>query len=204
MGRTHAAAAGKAEVGAAKKPVRHTIKFFRESGKHGHFSNFWKHKKPLWYNGKSFETAEHVYQYQKYNYGLSPNVREDSAHFANAQLAECIRTQKTPAMAAFLARGGVGGASRWPWGKKLRQVYDTFAKKGVKVYPMWDVVRVDVMREVVELKVKSDLDFAQKLKDTGDAHLEEASPYDDFWGTGKKGDGKNWLGKVLMEARDGI
>lgn len=203
MGRTHAAAAaGKAEVGAAKKPVRHTIKFFRESGEHGHFSNFWKHKKPLWYNGKTFETAEHVYQYQKYNYGITPDC--EPAPAANAEFAECIRTQKTPAMAAFLARGGVGGASRWAWGKKLRQVYDSFAKKGVKVYPMWNDIRVLVMHEVVELKVKSDSDFAKKLKDTGDAHLEEASPYDNFWGTGKKGDGQNWLGKVLMEVRDGI
>ena len=60
------------------------------------------------------------------------------------------------------------------------------------------------MREVVDLKVKSDPGFAQKLKDTGDADLEEASPYDSFWGTGKKGDGENWLGKVLMEVRDGM
>jgi len=38
--------------------------------------------------------------------------------------------------------------------------------------------------------------------DTADAALIETSNMDAFWGTGKKGIGKNMLGKLLMEVRD--
>jgi hypothetical protein len=37
---------------------------------------------------------------------------------------------------------------------------------------------------------------------TGDAALIETSSIDAFWGIGKKGIGKNMLGKLLMEVRD--
>jgi ribA/ribD-fused uncharacterized protein len=189
MGRTHAAAAASKQEA---KATRHTVKFFRESGPYGYFSNFWKHKKPLRYKGKTFATAEHAYQYEKFAY--------DGAPAANTELAESVREQNTPAMAAFLARGN-GGGIRWKWGQKLRQLYLSLREKGATIDPKWDDRRVDVMRDVVKLKVEQDADFAAKLKATGDAQIEEASPYDSFWGTGKKGDGENWLGKVLMETR---
>lgn len=185
---------GKAELkAAAAHVVRHTsLKFFRETGPYGYFSNFWKHKKPLRYDGKDFATAEHLYQYRKLAYADAPT--------ANADLAEQVRVQTTPAKAMFLARGR--RTARWPWQTVLSETYAAAQAKGAAHDPTWDYRRVDVMREVVALKVEQDIDFAAKLKATDDKALEEASPYDSFWGTGKKGDGSNWLGRILMEARD--
>ena len=37
---------------------------------------------------------------------------------------------------------------------------------------------------------------------TGSADLMEASPWDTFWGLGKKGDGQNNLGKTLVRVRE--
>lgn len=40
-----------------------------------------------------------------------------------------------------------------------------------------------------------------KLMATGEAEIIEDSKTDAFWGIGKKGTGKNMLGKMLMELR---
>ncbi len=44
----------------------------------------------------------------------------------------------------------------------------------------------------------------RKLKQTGKRTLWENSWRDDFWGWGPNRDGKNWLGRLWMEIRDGI
>jgi predicted NAD-dependent protein-ADP-ribosyltransferase YbiA (DUF1768 family) len=37
---------------------------------------------------------------------------------------------------------------------------------------------------------------------TGDEEIIENSPIDSYWGCGADGQGKNMLGKILMETRD--
>lgn len=69
------------------------------------------------------------------------------------------------------------------------------------ISPSWQRTKVERMRQVLNAKFKQHPDLAEKLLSTGDAILIEASPTDAFWGIGKKGDGKNMLGVLLMELR---
>lgn len=168
------------------------IKFYREYGEHGKFSNFHKHRKPLKYKGKDYATGEHLYQALKYLYKGAPE--------SNAEMAEAIRTQGTPNKAFLLARGR-GGCAKYAWGKALIDIHQKLKKMGAKLHPHWETKKVQKMRIVVQLKAEQDPEFAAELKATEDAELVENSPYDSFWGCGKDGKGKNHLGKVLMEVR---
>lgn len=67
----------------------------------------------------------------------------------------------------------------------------------------WNASKVDRMRAVLRAKF-SEPDLELGLLDTGDAALIEESNMDAFWGIGKKGNGKNVLGVLLMEVRGEI
>ena len=68
----------------------------------------------------------------------------------------------------------------------------------------WEEIKIQVMTEIVRDKFfrnQADKNIRKLLLHTGDALLEEANRHGDrFWGT-VKGEGKNWLGKVLMNVR---
>lgn len=74
---------------------------------------------------------------------------------------------------------------------------------GWDIVEKWSSLRVDRMLRVLRSKF-TDPGLKQKLLETGDAILIEKSKTDSFWGTGKKGNGKNMLGKSLMKVRDEI
>lgn len=75
--------------------------------------------------------------------------------------------------------------------------------KNVPLRADWDDVKDQVMLDGLRLKF-SDPVLRQKLLDTGDAYLEEGNTWGDkYWGT-VKGEGKNMLGKLLMQVRDEI
>ena len=65
----------------------------------------------------------------------------------------------------------------------------------------WNKTKVERMRRVLLAKFKQHKDLTEKLKATGNAKLIEESNMDAFWGIGKKGNGKNMLGVLLMEIR---
>ena len=66
----------------------------------------------------------------------------------------------------------------------------------------WDAIRVQVMREVLELKFSQHPELKEKLLATGHFRLVEGNWWKDrFWGV-YNGKGQNWLGKLLMELRD--
>ena len=72
----------------------------------------------------------------------------------------------------------------------------------------WNQIKVSVMKAIVKDKFTRNrayrTDIQKLLLDTGDAYLEEGNSHgDQFWGT-VKGEGQNWLGKILMEVRDEI
>lgn len=69
------------------------------------------------------------------------------------------------------------------------------------VRPDWNDVKVQRMREVLRAKFAQHANLAQKLIATGSAELIEDSQTDAFWGVGKRGNGKNRLGVLLMELR---
>ena len=78
---------------------------------------------------------------------------------------------------------------------------------------IWENERYDIVLCANMLKFGYDVDLLKILRDTGDAVIAEASPYDKIWGIGvrkKKGmtesgwKGLNLLGKALMEVRKTI
>lgn len=101
----------------------------------------------------------------------------------NQHEKEKIRTAKTPHEAARLGRRGI---------KNLR--------------PDWDTVKFGVMLVALCAKFKQHPVLAKCLLDTGNSYLVEHTINsirpDPVWGDGKMGEGKNWLGKLLMLVRD--
>lgn len=73
----------------------------------------------------------------------------------------------------------------------------------------WDKVKFSIMKEVLIEKFKRP-DLAERLLNTGDRILVEGNWWhDNIWGSCEcetciKIEGKNWLGKLLMEVREEI
>lgn len=78
----------------------------------------------------------------------------------------------------------------------------------VKLRPGWDGMKVEVMRGLLKRKFAPGTDLAAKLLATGSAQLVEGNTWKDkFWGKVKRNGewaGQNWLGRLLMEVRDGL
>jgi hypothetical protein len=58
------------------------------------------------------------------------------------------------------------------------------------------------MREVVLAKFTQHTEIREILLGTGDALLIEHTENDNYWGDGGDGQGKNMLGKILMQVRE--
>jgi hypothetical protein len=66
----------------------------------------------------------------------------------------------------------------------------------------WDFIKIDMMKDIVEVKFFQNVEIYKKLLETGKAHLVEGNTWkDDFWGV-YQGVGDNHLGKILMEIRE--
>jgi hypothetical protein len=72
---------------------------------------------------------------------------------------------------------------------------------GFDIREDWNSIKIDRMRRVIEAKFAQNPNLKECLLKTGDAMLIENSKTDAFWGVGKKGNGKNMLGTLLMELR---
>ncbi|WP_444916333.1 NADAR family protein [Microbulbifer sp. JMSA003] len=80
---------------------------------------------------------------------------------------------------------------------------------------VWNLHKIGIVWYGNYLKFTQHIDLAERLIDTGDKTLVEASPYDLVWGVGWSSDsveildeanwrGQNLLGKVLMSVRSSI
>lgn len=58
------------------------------------------------------------------------------------------------------------------------------------------------MREALRAKFTQNEDLKKILLETGDATLVEHTANDNYWGDGGDGNGKNMLGKLLIELRE--
>lgn len=66
----------------------------------------------------------------------------------------------------------------------------------------WDVVKVQVMGDLLDLKFTPGSELADMLLCTGEARLIEGNTWGDrFWGQCPLGIGKNMLGKLLISQR---
>lgn len=71
----------------------------------------------------------------------------------------------------------------------------------VSLRPDWEMVKVDVMRECLIKKFKIP-ELQEKLLSTGNQFLVEGNTWNDkFWGV-CNGEGRNWLGHILMCVRE--
>jgi len=68
----------------------------------------------------------------------------------------------------------------------------------------WEVNKCSVMLWALREKATQCPEFRQALIDSGDAELQENSPFDFFWGTRRDGAGRNMLGELLMDVRQMI
>jgi ribA/ribD-fused uncharacterized protein len=99
--------------------------------------------------------------------------------FADKTIADWVMTAPKPHLVAILAHG----------------LFSWDVAKG------WAAKKVDRMKAVVSAKFAQHPELQTKLLETHQANLVENSNMDPFWGLGKKGTGKNMLGKILMEVR---
>lgn len=74
----------------------------------------------------------------------------------------------------------------------------------VTMRPDWEDAKIDVMYDCVLAKFTQNADLRAKLLSTGDEEIVEDSPIDSFWGCGVSGNGKNHLGKILMQVREDL
>ena len=66
----------------------------------------------------------------------------------------------------------------------------------------WEERKIPIMKEIMRAKALQHEDVREKLLGTGDALLEKNHPFDDYWGTGADGMGKNVMGKIWSEVRE--
>jgi len=83
-----------------------------------------------------------------------------------------------------------------------RAKYFGSAKSGCPIIDKFDKGREALMREAIRYQFHQNPLLMNLLKSTGDAVLIEDAYWDDFFGTGRDGKGKNIHGKLLMEFRD--
>lgn len=102
--------------------------------------------------------------------------------FNNVEIRESIRLASTPKSCKVIA-------------------YKHIRESPEMLVPKWDYIKLDMMRVVLRLKYEQHEIVRNKLKESGNAELIEASPFDSFWGYGSDQKGLNWLGKLWMELR---
>ena len=122
--------------------------------------------------------------FSKHGFELDGKQWPTVEHYFQAQKfpghpqADLIREAKGPMHAKWL-----GGARNVPLRKD------------------WDAIKDDVMRKAVMAKFTEHGDIRAVLLGTGEDRLVENAKNDYYWGIGADGNGKNMLGKILMETR---
>lgn len=68
----------------------------------------------------------------------------------------------------------------------------------------WQEIKQNIMYDLLKAKVMQHDEVKEKLLKTGDEEIIEENPNDDYWGSGKEGNGENHMGKILMRVREGL
>ena len=82
--------------------------------------------------------------------------------------------------------------------RRLR--YPSQAKAHVRRSPI-EVDSVALMRMLTREKYRQNPDLAKQLLETDERELVHWAPWDEFWGNGRRGAGKNMQGLIVMEVR---
>lgn len=76
--------------------------------------------------------------------------------------------------------------------------------KTIQLRSDWELIKINIMEEIVREKFNQNKVLAKKLMETGDLILEEGNRWNDnFWGVcpPNSGSGQNHLGLILMKVR---
>lgn len=92
-----------------------------------------------------------------------------------------------------------------PW--KARELGKAKAQGGLIEWTedqvvFWNSMRITIMMQGLIEKFIQNPDILDKLIATGSEELIEFAPWDDYWGNGRDGKGKNMLGQCLMAVRN--
>ena len=68
----------------------------------------------------------------------------------------------------------------------------------------WETIKLDVMEEGLFNKYMQNKDICQKLLNTGNRKIVEATTKEFYWGCGIDGTGKNQFGNLLVKVRERI
>ena len=89
--------------------------------------------------------------------------------------------------------------------KQFQTLKPSDAKKlgrTIKLREGWDDMKYDVMSSVVFDKFYRNIELRKKLLETGNKYIEETNHWKDVvWGV-CDGEGKSWLGNILMSVRE--
>ena len=131
------------------------------------------YEEPLQINGEIWKTGEHFYQAAKFaKTGLQPDE----------EIYHTIINAETPGTA-----------------KRLADEYFSEENKGRSHQALRTF---QAMATMLNMKFAPDTLARKRLMQTGDLELVHLSSSDFFWGQNRKGDGKNLLGKALMQMRN--
>jgi len=132
----------------------------------------------FWNDGCFTNFAPYPIEYKGRHWMTSEHAYQASK-FTDEKIIEKIKNAPSPMEAFTLAR-------------KFRAEY----RKD------WYEIRVKVMEEIVRTKLNQYADIKEKLLESGEKEIIEASPEDAFWGWGPNKDGENQMGKIWMKLRN--
>ena len=135
-----------------------------------------------------YSSADEYYEFSNFSkhgfelknkYWLTVEHYFQAQKFANHPQEELIRIASTP--------------------KRAKQLGST---RSVPLHANWELVKEEVMKKALLAKFRTHDDLKTLLLNTGKDKLVENAPRDYYWGCGANGNGKNRLGKLLMEVRE--
>lgn len=152
-------------------------------------------KAPINIDGSIWKTSENFYQAMKFGHRLDfieviRNCDTPGKVYALANQKKCQYTGKW-----FINKSTYGEYT-------VNQAIDDSLKANIQIRPDWDNIKNDVMIYILRQKFTQNLTLKNLLLSTGNSILVEESPRDSYWGIGKNRDGKNMLGKLLMDLRE--
>ena len=173
-----------------------TIYFFSKDNEYYFLSNYYKND--IIIDNIKYNCVEQYFQSQKF-YKLD---NEKMMEYFNLILkADCPQKTKNMGSQKINPRGEL-----WYIDKKKKELGKMNKKineyKNIKMRKNWDIIRNDIMKKGLFAKFTQNELLRKKLLETENKILIENSPYDSYWGNAKNG--KNMLGKLLMEIRDEI
>jgi len=153
---------------------------------------------PTFYKGRTYPTSEHAYLSEQ---ALALGFPQEAARWASGQgvmrFGHRVYNMQNPKDIKAMST----------------QLFKPLKRRGDPRKRSWDAQKAQIMYKIVLAKFKHNPTAKEALLNTGRAYLLENSPYDDFWGVGrkltpnemKKGPnaawGSNTLGKILMAVR---